>query len=98
MANTRSGHCHNYWQWPAKNFQLYTSKSTFLPITGLFNFDNYFLFLCTLGTPEIGGLTSIQGIEILRGCRGMNIVGGDMVEVIKLNQYMIILELLLCST
>jgi len=33
------------------------------------------------GTPEIGGLTSIQGIEILRGCRGLNIVGGDMVEV-----------------
>ncbi|KAM7440655.1 hypothetical protein ABFA07_010180 [Porites harrisoni] len=33
------------------------------------------------GTPEIGGLTSIQGIEILRGCRGMNVVGGDMVEV-----------------
>ena len=34
-----------------------------------------------LGTPEIGGLTSIQGIEILRGCHGLNIVGGDMVEV-----------------
>lgn len=45
-----------------------------------------FLFLFLPGTPEIGGLTSIQGIEILRGCRGMNIVGGDMVEV-KYNQY-----------
>ena len=33
------------------------------------------------GTPEIGGLTSIQGMEIVRGCRGMNIVGGDLVEV-----------------
>jgi guanidinobutyrase len=33
------------------------------------------------GTPEIGGLTVIQGIEILRGCRGLNIVGGDLVEV-----------------
>jgi guanidinobutyrase len=33
------------------------------------------------GTPEIGGLTGIQGIEILRGCRGLNIVGGDLVEV-----------------
>lgn len=33
------------------------------------------------GTPEIGGLTNIQGIEILRGCRGLNLVGGDMVEV-----------------
>ncbi|XP_052782550.1 guanidinobutyrase-like [Mya arenaria] len=33
------------------------------------------------GTPEIGGLTSIQGLEIVRGCRGLNIVGGDLVEV-----------------
>ena len=33
------------------------------------------------GTPEIGGLTGIQGIEILRGCRGLEIVGGDLVEV-----------------
>ncbi len=33
------------------------------------------------GTPEIGGLTTIQGIEIMRGCRGLNIVGGDVVEV-----------------
>ena len=33
------------------------------------------------GTPEIGGLTVIQGIEIMRGCRGLNIVGGDLVEV-----------------
>lgn len=33
------------------------------------------------GTPEIGGLTSIQGIEIVRGCHGLNIVGGDLVEV-----------------
>lgn len=33
------------------------------------------------GTPEIGGLTSIQGLEIVRGCRGLNVVGGDLVEV-----------------
>jgi guanidinobutyrase len=33
------------------------------------------------GTPEIGGLTVIQGIEILRGCRGLDLVGGDLVEV-----------------
>ena len=32
------------------------------------------------GTPEIGGLTSIQGLEIIRGCQGLNIVGGDLVE------------------
>jgi len=33
------------------------------------------------GTPEIGGLTTIQGVEIIRGCRGLNVVGGDLVEV-----------------
>ncbi|NIM99369.1 MAG: agmatinase [candidate division Zixibacteria bacterium] len=33
------------------------------------------------GTLEIGGLTVVQGIEILRGCRGLGIVGGDLVEV-----------------
>ncbi|ELT97212.1 hypothetical protein CAPTEDRAFT_153964 [Capitella teleta] len=33
------------------------------------------------GTPEIGGLTSMQGLEIVRGCRGLNVVGGDVVEV-----------------
>jgi len=33
------------------------------------------------GTPEVGGLTVHQGIEIIRGCRGLNVVGGDLVEV-----------------
>ncbi|HSI56369.1 MAG TPA: agmatinase [Ideonella sp.] len=33
------------------------------------------------GTPEIGGLTTIQGVEIIRGCRGLDVVGGDLVEV-----------------
>jgi guanidinobutyrase len=33
------------------------------------------------GTPEIGGLTTIQGIEIIRGCMGLQIVGCDLVEV-----------------
>ena len=33
------------------------------------------------GTPEIGGLTSPQGLEIIRGCRGLDVVGGDLVEV-----------------
>jgi guanidinobutyrase len=33
------------------------------------------------GTPEIGGLTIWQALEIIRGCRGMNLVGGDLVEV-----------------
>ncbi len=33
------------------------------------------------GTPEPGGLTSIQGIEIIRGCWGLNLIGSDLVEV-----------------
>jgi len=33
------------------------------------------------GTPEIGGLTVMQGLEIVRGCRGLDIVGCDLVEV-----------------
>ena len=33
------------------------------------------------GTAEIGGLTVPQGIEIVRGCRGLDIVGCDLVEV-----------------
>jgi guanidinobutyrase len=33
------------------------------------------------GTPEIGGLTVTQGLELIRGLRGLNIVGADVVEV-----------------
>lgn len=33
------------------------------------------------GTAEIGGLTSTQAIEIIRGMRGLEVVGGDLVEV-----------------
>ncbi len=33
------------------------------------------------GTPEIGGLTTPQAMELIRGFRGLNIVGGDLVEV-----------------
>ena len=33
------------------------------------------------GTPEAGGLTSRELLEILRGLRGLNIVGADVVEV-----------------
>lgn len=33
------------------------------------------------GTVEIGGLTVPQALEIIRGCRGLNVVGGDVVEV-----------------
>lgn len=33
------------------------------------------------GTCEVGGLTPIQALEIVRGCRGLNLVGADLVEV-----------------
>jgi agmatinase len=34
------------------------------------------------GTPEAGGLTSRELLEILRGLRGLNIIGADVVEVL----------------
>lgn len=33
------------------------------------------------GTPEVGGLTTREALEILRGLKGLNLVGGDVVEV-----------------
>jgi guanidinobutyrase len=33
------------------------------------------------GTAEVGGLTVWQGLEIIRGCSGLNLVGCDLVEV-----------------
>jgi guanidinobutyrase len=33
------------------------------------------------GTVELGGLTTMQALEIIRGCQGLNLVGGDLVEV-----------------
>jgi guanidinobutyrase len=33
------------------------------------------------GTPEIGGLTTPQAMELIRALKGLNIVGADLVEV-----------------
>lgn len=33
------------------------------------------------GTPEPAGLTTSQGLEIIRGCFGLNLIGCDLVEV-----------------
>lgn len=33
------------------------------------------------GTAEVGGLTAPQALEIVRGCHGVEIIGGDLVEV-----------------
>jgi guanidinopropionase len=33
------------------------------------------------GTPEIGGITTYEAQKMIRGLRGLNLVGGDVVEV-----------------
>jgi guanidinopropionase len=33
------------------------------------------------GTPEVGGITTIEAQALLRGLRGLDLVGGDVVEV-----------------
>jgi guanidinopropionase len=33
------------------------------------------------GTPEVGGITTLEALTLLRGLRGLNLIGGDVVEV-----------------
>ncbi|MBY6265707.1 agmatinase [Azospirillum sp. 412522] len=33
------------------------------------------------GTPEVGGLTTREAVELLRGLAGLDVIGGDVVEV-----------------
>jgi agmatinase len=33
------------------------------------------------GTPEIGGLSTREAMELIRGCAGLDVIGGDVVEV-----------------
>jgi guanidinopropionase len=33
------------------------------------------------GTPEVGGITTLEAQMLLRGLRGLNLIGGDVVEV-----------------
>jgi guanidinopropionase len=33
------------------------------------------------GTPEVGGITTVEALTLLRGFRGLNLIGGDVVEV-----------------
>jgi guanidinopropionase len=33
------------------------------------------------GTPEIGGMTTLEAQHLVRGLRGLNLIGGDVVEV-----------------
>lgn len=34
------------------------------------------------GTPSVGGFTSAEALDLLRACRGVNLVGADVVEVL----------------
>lgn len=34
------------------------------------------------GTPEVGGFTSVESLEIIRGLKGLNLIGCDVVEVL----------------
>ena len=38
-------------------------------------------FASGTGTPEVGGLTMPQALEVIRGCRGLDLVGCDVVEI-----------------
>jgi guanidinopropionase len=33
------------------------------------------------GTPEVGGLSTREALDLLRGCAGLDVIGGDVVEV-----------------
>jgi agmatinase len=33
------------------------------------------------GTPEVGGLTTREALALIRGLKGLDVVGGDVVEV-----------------
>jgi agmatinase len=39
-------------------------------------------FAPAVGTPEVGGPTSAQALALIRGCRGLTLVGADVVEVV----------------
>jgi arginase family enzyme len=33
------------------------------------------------GTPVVGGMTSFEALQMLHGLKGLNVIGGDVVEV-----------------
>ena len=43
--------------------------------------------LFIIGTAEVAGLTPVQAVEIVRGLKGLNIIGGDLVEVSELGRH-----------
>jgi agmatinase len=39
-------------------------------------------FAPAVGTPEVGGPSSMQALSLLRACRGLDLAGADVVEVV----------------
>ena len=39
-------------------------------------------FAPAVGTPEVGGPSSAQALALIRGCRGLDLAGADIVEVV----------------
>jgi arginase family enzyme len=39
-------------------------------------------FAPAVGTPEVGGPSSAQALALIRGCRGLDLAGADVVEVV----------------
>ena len=70
-------------------FDIDSIDPSFCPGTGKNTFCIYiYMYVCIIkyiciytGTPEVGGLTSMQALEIIRGLRGINLVATDLVEV-----------------
>ncbi len=69
------------WAFPPSSRKRARSSATARP-TSRFDVDSLDpSFAPGTGTPEIGGLTTREVLELLRGLKGLNIVGGDVVEV-----------------
>lgn len=53
-----------------------------MPVYMTFDIDSLDpVFAPGTGTPEVGGITTLQALELIRGLRGLNYVGADLVEV-----------------
>ena len=57
----------------------YSSGMTVIHIEELYAMDP--VYAPGTGTPEVGGFTAYEAQQMLRGLRGLDIVGGDVVEV-----------------
>ena len=64
--------------WTAQQFQRLTPGKVYVT----FDIDVVDpAFAPATGTPEVGGLTSHEALRLVRGLRGLDVVGFDLVEV-----------------